>query len=365
MASPVILRGERRPVGARSLAARARRLRPPPTPAAGRLAARAAYVLAAALLFSGCITINLPGALPDPLVEEVVYGDSGPKVLLVQIEGVLRETPEATSLLGFAEESMLARLREELDRARDDQRIRALLLRINSPGGTVTASDILYDEIRRFKQERGIPVVAQLMGVAASGGYYVALAADEIVAHPTTVTGSIGVIIPHYNATELLGEIGVEEDSVVSHPLKGMGSFSKPMSDEEREIFQELVDDSFKRFKEIIRSGRTKFEKDPKALDKLATGQIYTADQAIENGLVDRIGFIEEAIDRAITLASLPRDEVRVVKYKREPTLADFLIGVKAQGARDFDLTTLLDMTVPRAYFFCTRLPPLVRSGSQ
>jgi protease-4 len=313
MASSVILGGERRPVGARCFASIAQRRRPPLAPAAGGAALRAACALTAALLLSGCITINLPGAIPEPLVEEVVYGESGPKILLVQIEGVLRESPEETSLLGFAEESMLARLREELDRARDDDRIRALLLRINSPGGTVTASDILHDEIRRFKRERGIPVVAQLMGVAASGGYYVALAADEIVAHPTTVTGSIGVIWTNVSFAGLMEKVGIEDQTITTGPFKDAGSMLRRMTPDEHAQLQSVLNDMFARFVDVVRRGRPAL---PLArIDALADGRIYSAPQALENGLIDRIGNIRDAVTRAEARAGL--EESRVVTYHR------------------------------------------------
>ena len=129
-------------------------------------------------------------------------------------------------------------------------------------------------------------------------------------------------------------KIGVQDDSIASAPLKTMGSSTKPMTEEERKIFQALVDDSFARFKEIVAPGRAKFDKDPAALDKLATGQIFTAEQAKDNGLVDKIGFLEDAVDRAIELAKLDKDEVKVVRYKPEASLASMLLGGQSRRPR-------------------------------
>ena len=144
-------------------------------------------------------------------------------------------------------------------------------------------------------------------GLAASGGYYASMAVgdteDTIFAEPTTWTGSIGVVIPHYNVTGLMKEIGVADDSIASNPLKEMGSFTRPMTEAERNIFQNLVNEGFTRFKDVVKSGRPKFKQDPAALDKLATGQVFTAVQAEKNGLIDKIGFIDDAVDRAIELA--------------------------------------------------------------
>ena len=131
------------------------------------------------------------------------------------------------------------------------------------------------------------------------------------------------MIIPHYDARRLMEKVGVKTDSIASHPLKGMGSFTKPMTEQEREILQGLVDESFTRFKDIVKHGRPKFEKNPTALDRLATGQVYTADQAAQSGLVDKVGWIEDAIDRAIELAGLTADNAHVVEYKREFSLME------------------------------------------
>jgi len=256
-------------------------------------------------------------------------------------------------------------VKHQIDRAMEDRSVKAVVLRVNSPGGTITGSDYIYHHLRELAREKEIPIVVSMGGLAASGGYYVSMAAgdtpDAIFAEPSTWTGSIGVIIPHYNFSGLLEEWGVEEDSVASRPLKKMGSFARPMTDEERQIFRELVDEGFTQFKDIVKAGRPRFRKDPKALDKLATGQIYTAQQALNNGLIDKIGFIEEAIDRAIELAKLDKDDVKVVEYKRMPTLTDVLLGANVRS-QQFDLATMLEMTAPRAYYLCTWLPPLATS---
>jgi len=276
------------------------------------------------------------------------------KVAVISIEGVILEGE------GF--------VKRQIDQVRRDEDVKAVVLRVNSPGGTVSGADYLYHHLSRLRKERRLPMVVSMGSIAASGGYYVAMAvgtghSDTIFAEPTTWTGSIGVIIPHYDASQLLNQIGVEEDSVMSHPLKGMGSFTRPMTEEERKILQGLVDDSFERFKQIVRSGRSAFNQNPAALDELATGQVFTAQQAVDSGLVDRIGFIEDAIDRAIQLAGLPEDQVRVVRYKREPTILDLLVGIKSRPTPRWDAASLLDLTVPRAYYLWTRLPPLLHSG--
>ncbi len=257
-------------------------------------------------------------------------------------------------------------VKRQIDQAKDDLNVKAVVLRVNSPGGTVTGSDYIYHHLRELRNEKQIPIVVSMGGLAASGGYYVSMAAgdtpDAIFAEPTTWTGSIGVIIPHYDLSELMGNWGIQQDSIISDRFKGMGSFAKPMTEEERQILQGLVDDSFAQFKQIIQQGRPEFQKDPAALDRLATGQVFSANQAAENGLVDRIGFIEDAIDRAIKLAKLDETDVKVVRYRREPSLASVLMGVRAKS-QPIDLATILEMTAPRAYYLSTWLPPLARSG--
>jgi protease-4 len=243
-----------------------------------------------------------------------------------------------------------------------DEQVEAIVLRVDSPGGTVSGSDYLHHHLRKLVEKRKVPVVVSMGGIAASGGYYVAMAVgdapDSIYAEPSTFTGSIGVIIPRYDLSEMLQNWGVEYDAVASGKFKSMGNMAKPMTEEERELFQQIVDEGFGQFKDIIRSGRPKFREDPQALDALATGQIFTSKQAVQNGLVDRIGFIESAVERAIEMAALDLAEVQVVRYKPEPSLVGLLMGSKARG-QSLDLRAILELTTPRAYYLSTWLPPL------
>lgn len=285
-----------------------------------------------AIALAGCITIELPGGLPQPLVETVVQGETGRKILLIQLDGVLSEEAVSQSIFSPGE-SRVARLREELDRAKRDPAIGALLLRINSPGGTVTASDILYHEILRFKRERGIPVVAQLMGVAASGGYYVAMAADRVVAQPTSVTGSIGVIFGGVNVAGLMEKIGVEDQTLVSGSFKDAGSMLREMTPEERAQLQSVLDDMYARFVEVVQAGRPELE--PEAIVKLADGRIYSARQALGHGLVDELGDLHAAVDATEQTAGMTNS--RVVTYHRPREFRENLYSVEAP-TRDFDL---------------------------
>ncbi len=276
------------------------------------------------------------------------------KIAVIDLSGAIMEGEDS-----FA--------KKQIDRVREDTSVVGVVVRINSPGGTVTGSDYLYHHLRELKAERGkeqpFPLVVSMGSVCASGGYYVAMAVGDektsIFAEPTTWTGSIGVIIPHYDLSGTLKEIGVADDSSASGPLKQMGSPTKPMSEEERKVLQTLVDESFKGFKEIVASGRPKFKSDQAALDAAATGQIFTAKQALERGLVDKIGFVEDAISRVAELAGQSTDDLRCVKYEEPPTLISSLVGAETplQPSGRLDLGTLIDLTTPRAYYLWSWLP--------
>jgi len=270
-------------------------------------------LLLVALFLAGCSVISIDFTPRiQPLREQTVEGTGAGKVLLMDLSGVISEEPLVSLGAQAPRVSLLARVREELKKAEDDDRIQALVVRINSPGGTATASDILYRELSAFKARKKIPVVAAIMDVGASGGYYVALAADTIVAHPTTVTGSIGVVMLTLNAEGLLQKVGIAPLAIKSGAKKDMGSPFRGLSDEERQIFQGVIDDLYGRFVSLIAKERRMPEDKVRAF---ADGRIYTARQAKELGLVDRVGYLEEAVEAAKQAARL--SEARVVMYHR------------------------------------------------
>lgn len=272
-------------------------------------------LLAVALLVLagfGCVTVKVNlFEEPEPLKEQVVSGYAQDKILLLDISGLIMEGPRRPwlNLAGVIDP---ARVKEELEKAGKDRRIKAIVLRLNSPGGTVSASDIMHHEIVAFKKEHNLPVVACLMGLAASGGYYVAQAADAIVAHPTGITGSIGVVAMKFNVKGLMDKLGVGSDVVKSGEYKDFWSPFKPAGPQEKQMMQAIIDDFYGRFVTVVAKGRKLPEREVK---RVADGRIYTAPQAKDLGLVDRLGYLDDAIDLAKAKAGL--EEARVVLYHR------------------------------------------------
>ncbi len=278
---------------------------------------------------------------------------AGDKVAIVTVAGAIMGGD------GFA--------RAQLDFVADDPTVKAIVLRIDSPGGTVSGSDEIHNCLTKLIAGRKLPVVVSMGGLAASGGYYVAMAnggrEDCIFAEPATLTGSIGVIIPHFDVSEALGKIAIRDDSIASGPLKQMLSPTKDrtpeVAEQERKILQSLVDAMFARFKSIVKGGRPKL--DDAAIDAVATGQIFTAEQARDAGLVDRIGFLEDAVDRAVAIAGLTKDTARVVKYTKPKAILDEVLGGQSPGA-SLSLEAFAELATPRAWYLCSWWPALVRS---
>jgi protease-4 len=256
-------------------------------------------------------------------------------------------------------------VKNQIDQVREDKNVKAVVVRVVSPGGTITGSDYILHHLNKLREEKQIPLVVSMGSIAASGGYYVSMAVGDqprsIYAEPTTTTGSIGVLIPHYDLTGLLERFDVQDNSLATHPHKQMLSMTRPMTEEQREILEAYLDTAFVRFKDKIKQGRPVFRADPEALDQLATGEVFTAEQAKQHGLIDEIGFEEDAIERAMEMAGLEQSKTRVVKYERPPSLLDLSFWAEAKQARHpLDLASWFDLHAPQAYYLFTTLPPLV-----
>ena len=277
-------------------------------------------VLLACFLLAGCAPTSFlitPMPPKQELVEHVVWRESPwavRKIALVDVDGVLSNV-RSSSLLGTPGENPVSLFTEKLERAAKDDQVRAVVLRINSPGGSVTASDLMYTELREFRARTGKPVIAAMLDVAASGGYYIACAADEIYASPTTVTGSIGVVMlaPEFAGT--MSKIGARVNVIKSGELKDAGSPFRTMTDQDRAVFQGLIDDMYARFLKVVQESRRNLSGE--RVRELADGRVYFGPQAKELGLVDQIGTLHDALAAAKRAAGLDRRAVKVVEYSR------------------------------------------------
>ena len=316
-----------------------------------------ATLFIASLLFgAGCVVIPVGDLLRAPPIQEqvVIEGDgflSQDKIAIVDLEGVITGSEES----GFfsARSSTVADLKEQLSYARRDPEVKAVLLRISSPGGEVTACDVLHQEVLEFRKATGIPVVAAVIDQAASGGYYVAAACDAIVVHPTAIVGSIGVILQSFDVSGLFQKIGVSANPVKSAEKKDLLSPFRSRTPEEAAILQKLVDDLHSRFVEIVaaRPGGPGAD----GARALADGRVVSGREALALKLVDRVGYLRDAVEEASTRAKLTRAPT-VVRYGRGGRSGAGLYGLAgaAESAGRGRTTISLDLEGglgPRARF--------------
>ena len=302
------------------------------SPALRRLAT-VACLLAVTLLATGC---SLPSFLvtpvgsPSTLDEQTVQPSKGwgaGKIAIIEVEGMLVNARNGgAGLLGFnlgSSENPMSKFVQQMEAAEKDPSVKAVVLRINSPGGTVTSSDTMYEVVRRFKEKTHKPVVASTQEVCASGGYYVACAADCIVAQPTSVVGSIGVIFEAVNFKGTADKLGVSVTAVKSGSLKDIGSPWKVLRDDEKQVMQQLVDEYFTRFVALVRQRRPVTETPAADLNEykkdgyagIYSGRVFSGAKAVELGLADKTGLLTDAIDDARALAKAP--DASAVMYLR------------------------------------------------
>lgn len=293
-------------------------------------------VLALTAAMSGCAFVNVDLQRGrGPLQEQVVEGKGDKKILIVDITGTISDADRKEGLIGGTKPSVVAAVQETLRKAEEDRDLAGVILHIDSPGGTVTASDTIYHQIKRFKEKKRVPVTACITGFGTSGALYAASAADAITAHPTAITGSIGVIFLKFNVEGLLGKIGVTEQSVKSGRLKDMLSPFREATPEEKKLAQELIDGFARRFVDVVKEGRPKLSR--AQVEALADGRVYTADQALAAGLIDRVSYLDEEIENMKKKLSLPN--ARVVRYTVQ---GDYRGSIYAGPSATADLSVLL-----------------------
>ncbi len=344
---------------------------PPPLPQSeGRsLSFYVALFLALLLMISGALNLILlaagfiggvatTGAAIDDdrgYQTVVVGGDveaDDTRILRVPIQGAISE--QAALTLGSSG-GTVSQVRRALKLAKNEASIKAVLFDINSPGGGVTDSDLIYDMIRKFKVDTNKPVMALFGDVSASGGYYIAAACDRIVARPTTITGSIGVIMSTYNFAEAMKKIGVSEVAFKSKhtPFKDILSPSRPVRPEEQQLMEDIVDEMYQRFVDIVDAGRPSLSREQ--VMKLADGRIYSAKQALDNGLLDMIRTAEQA-EEELHLMIGGVTSAQVIEQRRLPGFMDILAGrteMQVPNWQDTVSSFLQQSTGPKFLYFC------------
>ena len=248
---------------------------------------------------------------------QIAGPESGPAVAVLDVAGpVVSGSTSPFETRAVAASGDLVPL---IRRAAGNPDVAVLVLRLNSPGGSVVGADEIYHALRQTQK----PVVAFLQEVAASGAYYISMAAEHIVANPNSLTGSIGVIGQFPNAEALMEKIGVQVTTIKSGKAKDIGNPFRAMSDEEQAIFQDIVDETYGRFVDVVARGRNLPEAQVR---ELADGRIYTGQKALELGLVDALGYQQDAIDAAVRLGGID-GEARVLHYRRRGSFLDLIGG--------------------------------------
>lgn len=312
-----------------------------PPNAANSHITRFLFATIACLLPAGCAPMSFlitPVSSSRKLVETEVSRDGAwalRKIALIDVDGVLSNV-RGGALLGGESDNPVSELKEKLDKAAGDKAVRAVVLRINSPGGGVTASDLMYDELRRFRESSGKPIVAAMLDVAASGGYYIACAADRIIAHPTTVTGSIGVIMITPDLSGTMSKIGIRANVIKSGEMKDAGSPFREMRPEDRVVFQKMINAMYERFLDVIVRGRAGLTRDQ--LRQIADGRTYTSEEAMSYKLIDQVGSLRDAIQSAKEAAGIGDSKVVVVRYHRPTGYRPTIYAQSPGGAREVNL---------------------------
>lgn len=304
-------------------------------------------------LLAGCGTPSLlitPVSNTEKLEEINADPDAGwsaMKIAIIELEGMLINARSG----GFLQpsENKLSLFQQEMNRAARDPTVKAVVLRINSPGGTVTCSDNMYEIVKAFRATTQKPVIASAQEVCASGAYYVACGTDRIVANPTSVVGSIGVILTTLDLSGIMGKVGIRAESITSGPLKDMGSPFKPLDTGARAVMQGMIDDYYARFVGVVKSGRTELT-NPTDLSMATDGRVFSGEQAYKLKLVDQLGTLEDAIELARRMSKSPG--ARAIMYRRPYGYGG---SIYAQQPGPMPQANVLRLELPESELFMPR----------
>ncbi|MBM3463097.1 MAG: signal peptide peptidase SppA [Armatimonadetes bacterium] len=315
--------------------------RPPGRPTSFWVAIILAVMLGGSLLLNVVLAIGAAVAAGKQaevrrFTERLVAGnpDADDKVLSISVSGMLIGGGEESP---YAEPDPVTKVREMLRQARKDDKIKAILLEVDSPGGGITASDVIYHELATYRKEKNIPIVVLCEDLTASGGYYISMAADHIVAHETTMVGSIGVIAQFFNVSKMMGKVGLEVNVIKSmrfdksESFKDIGSPYREMKPAERAFLQSMIDQMWNRFVNVVAEGR-KGKLTRAEVAKLADGRIWTGREALRLKLVDSLGYRQDAWRKAADLGKAP--QARLVAYSSRDNFLRALLSTQATGAR-------------------------------
>lgn len=246
------------------------------------------------------------------------------------------------NLQGMIDSRQARNVHEQIKMARGDSAVKGLIIRTNSPGGTISASDQIHREIEKFRSNEAKPCIAFMQGVAASGGYYTSVACDKIIAEPTIITGSIGVILSHFVLEDLLKDkLGVQPVVIKSGERKDWpSSYRKPSEEQLQYLEDRVMTPAFERFLEVVTEGR-KDTLSPDEVKVLADGSVFSAQEANEKGLIDQVGYLEDAIRLVQSLAGV--SDARVVEYQQVLSLSS-LLGARRQAQIKIDRSTLHEL---------------------
>ncbi len=291
-------------------------------------------VLCLVLMLGACSAprLNIFDTIPNPLQEFTLEGKGKDKILVIPVNGMISDSPQQT-LFGTSP-SVVEQVVVQLNKAQSDSSIKAVLFKVNSSGGTITASDLLYHEILSYKTKTGNKIGVIMMDVAASGAYYLSLPADFIMAHPTTLTGSVGVIFMRPKAHGLMDKIGLGVEVSKFGKNKDMGSPFRESNEEEKMLMQKTVDIYGNRFIGLVQKHR---KLDDVSLKEVSTARVFVADEALRLKLIDKIGYIRDAVKETRMAAGLP-DDARVVVYRRKDIPEENYYRAAAPDAANFAL---------------------------